>query len=266
MILRSKRRKLRRGTTPIAILLLASTAFAQPAAEPPAPVRDPEAMAIVERMAKTIAGAQALRVEGEIAWDVVQPDGQTIEFGATRELVLQRPDRLRADVALREGGSRELYYDGKQVVLHDPKQRVYASLERTGPVTEVAAFVGQRLGVPVALAEILAPDLPAKLAEKIDAASVVARETVDGVECDHVALRGGVGGMQLWVATGDSLPRRITITYEDEEGRPQFRARFAEWDLSPRVSDSTFVFEPPKGVEKIAFAVQGAAPPKEGAR
>ena len=72
--------------------------------------------------------------------------------------------------------------------------------------------------------------------------------------------------MQLWVATQDSLPRRITITYEHEEGRPQFRARFAEWDLSPRVSDSTFVFDPPKGVEKIAFAVQGTAPPKEGAR
>jgi hypothetical protein len=241
--------------------------FAQPAPAPDAAsARDPEAMAVVDRMAKTIAAAQALRMDGEIAWDVVQADGQTLEFGATRELVMKRPDRLRANLVLREGGERQLYYDGKQVVLHEPAQGVYASVARSGPVTEVAEFIGGRLGVPVALAELLDPDLATKLPAKIDLASFVGTETVDGVECDHVAVRNENAGMQLWVGKTDSLPRRITITYEHEEGRPQFRARFANWDLSPGVSDSTFVFDPPSGVEKIAFAVRRAAQPKEGSR
>jgi hypothetical protein len=89
---------------------------------------------------------------------------------------------------------------------------------------------------------------------------------VDGVECDHVALRNEALGMQLWIDTQSSLPRRISITYEHEKGRPQFRARFAHWDLSPNVSDSTFAFEPPKGAEKIVFAMRGGARPKEGSR
>jgi hypothetical protein len=266
MMARSNRR-LRGGATCASIALLAGVSFAQPAPAPAAAsARDPEAMAVVDRMAKTIAAAQALRMDGEIAWDVVQADGQTLEFGATRELVMQRPDRLRANLVLREGGERQLFYDGKQIVLHDPAQRVYAAVARSGPVIEVAEFVGSRLGIPVALAELLSPDLATTLPERIDSASFVGTQTVDGVACEHVALRNENAGMQLWVGKADSLPRRITITYENEEGRPQFRARFANWDLSPRVSDSTFVFDPPSGVEKIAFAVTRAAQPKEGSR
>jgi hypothetical protein len=266
MIARSDRR-LRGGAASVSIALLASVSFAQPAPAPAAAsARDPRAMAVVDRMAKTIAAAQALRVDGEIAWDVVQADGQTLEFGATRELVMKRPDQLRANLVLREGGERQLYYDGKQVVLYEPAQRVYASVARSGPVTDVAEFVGGRLGVPVALAELLDPDLATKLPAKIGFASFVGTETMDGVECDHVAVRNANAGMQLWVGKKDSLPRRITITYEHEEGRPQFRARFASWDLSPRVSDSAFVFDPPKGVERIAFAVRGTAQPGEGSR
>jgi hypothetical protein len=166
----------------------------------------------------------------------------------------------------REGGERQLYYDGKQVVLSDPGQNVYASLARSGPVTDVAGFVADRLGIPVALSELLDPDLPADLDGKIDFASIIGKEKVDGVECDHVALRNEAVGMQMWIDTQSALPRRITMTYEHEEGRPQFRARFADWDLSPSVSDSTFAFDPPKSAEKIVFAVRRGAQPKEGSR
>jgi len=51
------------------------------------------------------------------------------------------------------------------------------------------------------------------------------------------------------------------ITYEHEEGRPQFRARFDGWDLSPKASDGVFAFEPPKGAERIAFAPTPASRP-----
>lgn len=259
---RSHRRAWRGGALGVALMLGAGAALAQPAA----PALDPAAMAVVGRMAATIAAAPALRVAGEIAWDVVQADGQTLEFGATREVSMRRPDRLRVDLALREGGERRLFYDGKRVVLHDPVHGVYAAAERSGSVAEVAAFVGRRLGVPVPLAELFSPDVANELRARIDAASLVGAVTLDGVPCDHVALRNESAGMQLWVGKQDALPRRVSITYEREEGRPQFRARFADWDLSPRVSDSTFAFEPPKGAEKIAFAVPQAAAPEGGAR
>jgi hypothetical protein len=230
------------------------------------PKVDPHAMEIVQKMAERIATAEQFRLAGEIAWDVVQSDGETLEFGATRELVMQRPDRLRVDIDLREGGKRLLLYDGKQVVLEDLAQNVYASAPRTGLVDDTVEFVSDRLGIPVALSEFLSPDLPRLLADRIDSASWVGESTIDGVRCDHVALRNEVAGMQLWIGQGDSLPRRIAITYEHEKGRPQFRARFTGWDLSPQLTDATFAFDPPKDAEKIAFARRPVAGKKGGSK
>ncbi len=227
---------------------------------------DPHATEIVQRMAARIATADRLSLRGEIAWDVVQADGQTLEFGATRELVLQRPDHLRVDMDLREGGQRRLLYDGKQIVLEDLVHNVYAIDPHTGPVDDMVEFVSKYLAIPVALSEFLAPDLPKLLSEHLESASYVGESTIDGVRCDHVALRNDVVGMQLWVGQGDSLPRRIAITYEHETGRPQFRARFSAWDLSPKVTDATFAFDPPKGAEKIAFAPRAIAGTKGGSK
>jgi hypothetical protein len=217
-------------------------------------------------MAERIVAADRIRLGGEIAWDVVQADGQTLEFGATRELVLQRPDHLRVDIDVREGGKRRLLYDGKQIVLEDLAQKVYATDPRTGPVDDMAAFVANRLGIPVALSEFLSPDLPKLLSERIASASYVGESTIDGVRCDHVALRNDIVGMQLWVGQDDSLPRRITITYEHEKGSPQFRARLSGWDLSPEITEATFAFDPPKDAERIAFAPRSTAGKKEGSK
>jgi len=225
---------------------------------------DTHAAEIVQRMAERIAAAARFRISGEVAWDVVQSDGQTLEFGATRDLVMQRPNHLRVDIDLRVGGKRRLLYDGKQIVLEDLEQKVYAIEPYTGPVDDMVEFVSDRLGIPVALSDFLSPDLPKLLGKHLASATYVGESTVDGVRCDHVALRNKIGGMQLWVAKDDSLPRRIIITYEHETGRPQFRARLTGWDLSPQVTDATFAFDPPKDAEKIAFAPRPAAGKKEG--
>jgi hypothetical protein len=268
--------EVRASSTALAIALLAGVdaapiiaaddAAQEPRTQAVASQRESRAAEVVARMAQRIAAAGRLRVRGEIAWDVVQSDGRTLEFGATREVLLRRPDRLRVDLHPRGGGERRLLYDGARVVLHDLDHQVYAAVERRGPIDAVVAYVSDRLGVPVALAEFLSPDLPALLGEEIQSAAYVAEEAIDGVRCDHVALRNEIGGLQLWIAQENSLPSRITISYEHEEGRPQFRAQFADWDLSPRAPDSAFAFEPPKGAEKIVFARRGEAPSGEGAR
>jgi hypothetical protein len=221
---------------------------------------------IVHRMAERIVAANRFRVGGEIAWDVLQPDGQTLEFGATRELLLQRPDHLRIDIDLREGGKRLLVYDGKQVVFQNLEDNVYAVQPWTGPVDDMAAFVSDRLGIPVSLSEILSPNLPALLGEHLASASYVGESTLDGVRCDHVALRNEVAGMQLWVGQDDSLPRRIIVTYERDTGRPQFRASLTGWDLSPQITDVTFAFDPPKGAERIVFALRPTVGRKGGSK
>lgn len=228
--------------------------------------RDPAALEAIEAMAGRLAAASGFTVKGEIAWEALQPDGQLLEFGALRDLAFQRPDHLRVDITLREGGKRQLLYDGSQVVLQDLDQNVYASAPRTGRVDEVVAFVSDTFGVPVALAEFLSPDLPALLSHKVESATYVGEETVDGVLTRHVAMQNTAGALELWIGVEDSLPRRITIRYEYDPGQPRFQARFADWNLAPEFPEAAFAFEPPAGAERIAFAARPKAQPKEEIR
>jgi hypothetical protein len=81
-----------RWTAAITLLTTLAAAHAQPEQE----AIDPAAVAALERMAERLASLRALRVEAEVEYDAVQRDGQSIEFGSTREVAVRRPDRLRA--------------------------------------------------------------------------------------------------------------------------------------------------------------------------
>ena len=47
------------------------------------------------------------------------------------------------------------------------------------------------------------------------------------------------------------MPRKFVITYKDEEGEPQYTARFTRWDFEPRFADSYFRFHPPANADQI---------------
>jgi hypothetical protein len=105
------------------------------------------------------------------------------------------------------------------------------------------------------------------LPAKVRAAYYVEQASIAGVPCDHLALRGDWADLQLWIAQGDQpLPHRLVFTYKNAEGQPQFWAQFSDWNLSPDVPDSLFVFTPPEGAAKIAFAARKPVQTRERER
>jgi len=229
---------------------------------------EPTAIAILHRMAGYLTGLQAMRVQAEVEYDAVQSDGQRIEFGASREISVRRPDRIRVDAADRRGAQRSLFYDGKQVTLFDQTNAVYATAEQTGEIESILRYLEEELRVPLPLRELVSKRLDEHLTKGLVFADVVGEESIDGVRCDHLALRNEDRGIQLWIEQGEKpLPRRIVITYEGAPGQPQFRARLSGWDVSPQIEDSVFDFKPPQGTEKIMFrSVAGVASAAKEAR
>jgi hypothetical protein len=151
------------------------------------------------------------------------------------------------------------------VTVHDATAGVYAVTEATGDVEAVLRFSEDQLGVPVALGDLLARDLGTRLRAGLVFAALVGEEEIDGVRCDHLALRNADRGIQLWVEQGAAaLPRRVVITWEQAAGRPQFRARLTRWELAPKLPDDLFRFEAPAGAERIRFHVLPAQPAKGG--
>ena len=187
-------------------------------------------------------------------------------------MTMRRPDRLRVESTRRDGRRRVFLFDERRLAVSDPDLKVYATEPRPGTVDAALDYLTENLRMRMPLHELFSADLPKKLAS-IGKPRWVDADTIAGTATDHVLLRGDGTDLQVWIAKeGDALPRRIVITYRQEEGQPQFRASFTEWNLSPDVPDALFVFTPPEGAEKIQFAAPGAAtqgpppdsPPAEG--
>jgi len=240
---------------------IAQTGAGDAAAVGEASDHDEQVMGIARRMADAIAGAEQISATIEIAYDAVQPDGETIEFGATRTIALRRPDRVRVDVVDRGGAGRKLVYDGAQISLADDTRDVYATLAHRGDIDSMLAYVQDELQLPTPLAEFLSRDLYEQLAAS-ESAQWVDEQVIDGVRCDHLAFRNAETGLQLWVPTdGEPLPRRIVVNYERADGRPGFRANVRDWNLSAHFDDSHFAFSPDEGAERIQFRAGAAIVP-----
>jgi hypothetical protein len=250
-----------RAALALLLLVAGSAAWAEDA-EP-----EPDAAAILDRMARVLAGAQKFTLTAHTGWDVVQPDGEKLEFGETRRVAAHRPNRLRVDAERRDGSRRGFVYDGREIAVVDLDRRVYASVPKEGTLDEALDYFTQDLGMRFPLAELVAADLPQMLAEEAREPAWVGAERIDGVPCDHVAARGDLVDLQVWVAReGDPLPRRVVITYRQELGQPQFRADLTGWDLAPDLPESLFGFTPPEGGERVPIQAPPTRAGEETAR
>lgn len=248
----------------VAGALLATLLGALPAVAAEQEGADERAAARLDAMANALGKATRLRATMDATWDVTQPSGEKIEFGETRSISVRRPDRLRVEATRRDGAHRVFVFDGTQLAVSDPELKVYATASHPGTLDAALDYLTGELHMRMPMRELFAADLPKRLAPLRRSARLVASETIAGVASDHVFLRGDGADLQVWIPSdGEPLPRRIVITYRQEEGQPQFRATFSDWSLSPELPDDLFVFTPAEGAEKIPFAMRSEPPPPE---
>jgi len=231
--------------------------------------QDPEAKAILMKMAEFIAKAPAFSMTLRSGYDAIQEDGQYIEFGEKRRILLQRPDLLRVETERSDGEQNLLLFDGKEITAFKAEDNVYSRIEKPGTVDDALVYLVRDLQFTLPLARLLHTGFPQQMKKKLTAISYVEENTLFDVVTDHLAIRSEGVDMQLWVAQGNEpLPRRVILTYMNAPGQPQFRGDFSDWSLSPKVATDSFSFTPPKDAEKIPVIARvrqkGSLPVQKG--
>jgi len=227
-----------------------------PAAEgPPELLIEPAAVDPVKRMVQALTDAKSLSYEYESSFDALQADGEILEFGGRGAATLRRPDHMRGEVWERAGRHLRWAWNGKDVVVFDERADAYATTPRTGDIDGLVDYLRDEIGLKLPLADLVTTDLGPLLIDRTIAARWVGKETLRGVECDHVALRGRTGvDVQLWIATGEhALPQRVVLNFSTADGRPQFRSDLHDWKYDPWVRDSSFDLSIPKSARKVPF-------------
>lgn len=249
------------------LILAAIAANAQEAAPPPGAVLAAPAAAESEaqqfararlmEMARFLGKTDRFSVSLHAAYDVVQENGQKIEFGEVRELAVQRPDRVRMQQSASDGKRDLTLFDGNLVTVFDATTTAYAQAPQPGDIDASVIYFVRDLQLRMPLAPLLMANLADELQRRVNRVDYVEHTNILGKPAHHVAARTGRADFQLWIADGKQpLPLRVVIDYPAEVGQPQFRADFSQWKLSPRFDKATFRFNPPANARQIVFAVQ----------
>ncbi|SEP09650.1 hypothetical protein SAMN02990966_03947 [Rhodospirillales bacterium URHD0017] len=221
------------------------------------------------RMAEFLAKAQSFSVTIDESFDVVQPSGQKIEFDETRKVTLSRPDKLRIDIQEADGDEQQIRFDGQDLVLFSPKDKVFGKLTRPGNVDGTIYYFVSEMQTRLPLSLLLVTTIAEELQKRVTDISLVEQAAVDGKPTDHLAARTDDLDFQVWIATGDApVPLRVVITYKKDPGQPQFRATLGQWNFNPKIDPESFTFVPPAGAERVAFMVPatGKAGPAGGGK
>lgn len=210
-----------------------------------------------DRMARFISSAQQFQTTARMGYDVVQESGQKIEFNERHLITIARPGRLRVEILRSNGEKGTVLFDGQQITAYSAAHGVYAQAEKPGSLDQVLVYFLRDLEMRMPLALMFNSDFPGAMQKRLEHLTFVEVSAVTDTPCVHLAGRTDQVDFQVWIPqAGDPLPRRLTITYRDEEGQPKFWADFANWNMAPTISSTDFTFTPPAGSERIPFLVE----------
>jgi hypothetical protein len=218
------------------------------------PAKAQDARAILKAMANYVGSQKTISLSFDSSIEVVTPEIEKIQFASSGELLLSRPDKLRAT---RTGGYAdvELVFDGKTATLYGRNINAYAQEDTPGSIDQLVDWLRSRFGADMPGADLLvAESYDALIADVVDAKHI-GRGVVDGAECEHLAFRNLDTDWQLWVEVGPHpIPHKYVITSKTVAGAPQYTLVIRNWKVDVQARADAFAFKPMNDAKKLELA------------
>jgi hypothetical protein len=214
---------------------------------------DPATMTALDKMGAYLRTLKAFQIQSTTTRETVLDDGQKIALDGTVDLLVQRPDRLRAEI-VSDAQHRMFFFDGKTFTIFARRVNYYATVPAPSTVSQLADDLADKYGIELPLADLFYWGTEKSRVHEIKGAFDVGPSQVEGVSCEHYAFRQDGIDWQLWIQNGEyPLPRKLIVTTIDDEARPQYTSVMS-WNLAPAFNDEAFSFSPPADVHKIVLS------------
>jgi hypothetical protein len=242
-----------RAAATIIALCLCGQFPARAQSSPPAAAIDRDAIAALDKMGAYLRTLKAFQIHSVTATDEVSDDGEKIQSDGVVDLLIQRPNRLRAEISS-DAQHRMFFYDGKTFSIWARRVNYYATAPAPPTLAELSDRLYDDFGIELPLADLFYWGTDKADSRDIRSATNVGPSQVDGVSCQHYAFRQEGLDWQLWVQNGEyPLPRKLVLTTTSDEARPQYTTVMT-WNLAPAFDAEAFTFVPPPEAHKIVFA------------
>lgn len=228
------------------------------AAQPPAETSlEPEALAALDRMGGALRALGQFSLTSDTSLEVVLDDGQKIELDGTLTYRVIKPDRLFVEIRS-DRKLREIYFDGKELVINSPRLGMYASSPvQARTLAELAINAAEKYGIEFPLADMFFWGTEHASKDLILTARHVGSATLDGQKTEHYAYTQEGVHWQVWITEAGTLPKKIVITSQADPALPQYRANL-HWDTQTPVPASALTFTPAKDSRRILLVALDA--------
>jgi hypothetical protein len=179
--------------------------------------------------------------------------GQLLNFFTNSHVTVKQPNKLKV-ITKSDSKPNEFYFDGKTMITYSPKDKLYAVIDAPATLDELFPFAMEKAGVHTTFSDILTSDPYAYLTAGLISAFWAGQSHIDGILCDHIALKEKGMEYQIWIAGGDKpLPIIMTIIYTDLPEKPRFILHYANWKVDVPVAQDAFIFKTPAVANKIDY-------------
>jgi hypothetical protein len=210
-----------------------------------------DAKKVLKAMADYVAGQKGFSFDFDSTIDLVTPSLQKIQFASSGQVLLSRPDKLRAT---RTGGYAdvELVFDGKAATLYGRNLNAFAQVDAPGSIDQLVDRLRANLDVDMPGADLLLSNVYEELTADVVDAKHIGRGVIEGAECEHLAFRNDDVDWQIWIEVGSKpLPRKYIITTNAVTGGPQYTLVTRNWKTDLQTSADAFAFKPMMDARRV---------------
>jgi hypothetical protein len=245
----------RKRTTLIAQMLGAAILTSSVVGAPSSGRADEQsALKVLKSMADFLKAQSTLTLKYDADVEILTPAIEKIQFSASGEVTLSRPDRFRMT---RTGGYAdvELVFDGARLTMHDRGGKRFAQIPASGSIDQAIERVRTEFLTELPGADLLLSKPYEELASGVLEAKHIGRGVVEGVECEHLAFRNLETDWQMWVEVGERpTPRKYVITSKTVTAAPQYTLRLRDWKFGIALVSDSFTFNPPTDSSGVPVA------------
>ena len=173
---------------------------------------NPDADEILQSMSKFLAGTQSFSVDADISNEVINLDGQKLQFNNRSTMLIDRPSRLHVT---RKGRfvDADIVYDGTKLTIYGKNLNAYVQKDLPGTIDDVIAGIESQTRFSAPGADLILSDPYAALISGVVNSGYYGTAYMGGVETHHLGFLNAKVDLQLWVIAGDvTLPMKYVIT------------------------------------------------------
>jgi hypothetical protein len=209
---------------------------------PQAHADEAAARALLKNMSEYLALQKAISFAYDANLEVVTNEGEKIAVASSGDLILNRPDKIRAT---RHGGFAdvETVFDGKTLTVLGKNINMYLQADVPGTIDHLVDELRDTYNRPVPGADLILSNVYDQLMSEVTEMKDLGSGVIGGVECDHLAFRANDVDWQIWIAQGlRPYPCRYVITSKKVANGPQYSIQIRDWKAGSDVGPADFAF------------------------